>query len=96
MNELERHTLLLIGEDPDSPDVFTDDSIGLEQIRDSITDAIQEMVMLTGGYEEEIHIPLDSSNTFYRLFFNNGFFGWVEDCWLNSQGRRLEQTSVEK
>ena len=49
MNELETHVLELIGEDVDSPDVFTDDDAGMAPIRDSINDAIEEISMVSGS-----------------------------------------------
>lgn len=94
MNSIERHVLLLIGENPDSPDVFTDNPTGMEQIRTSIEDGLQEIVMLTGGYEEELHIPLSADKTFYRLYFARGYFGWVMDAWLIGEDIRLEQTGI--
>jgi len=90
MTPLEKQVLRIIGEDPDSPDVFTDQNIG--QIRDSINDAIQEITMLTGGHEDTIHVPLLTDKKFYRLNFERGFFGWVVDCWIVGEKRRLQQT----
>lgn len=96
MNNVEKQVLRLIGEDPDSPDVFTDDDVGMAPIRDSISDAIEEINTLTGGYTETFLIPLVSNKTFYRLNFVNGSFGWVKDAWLASNQRRLTQTSIMK
>ena len=96
MNNLEKQVLSLIGEDPASPDVFTDDQTGLTQVRDSLNDAIQEIVMLTGGHEETFHIPLLADKKFYRVNFERGFMGWIVDCWITGGRRRLQQTDFIK
>ena len=58
MNTLETHVLELIGEDTDSPDVFTDDDDGMAQIRGSLNDAIEEIIIVSGSYKENYHLPL--------------------------------------
>lgn len=94
MNSLERKVLELIGEDPDSPDVFTDDSEGMAQIRDSISDAIAEIVMLTGGFKRQYFLPLRAGQAFYKLIPQNGSVGWITDVWAVNRQRRLEQTDL--
>ena len=47
MNLLEKQVLRLIGEDPSSPDVFLDTDAGVAPVREALSDAIQEIVMLT-------------------------------------------------
>jgi len=96
VNELERHTLILIGENADSPDVFTDDEVGLAPIRDSINDAVQEVVMLTGSRKTTVNLALRQGRNFYRLALASGHVGWITDAWLNGQDRRLEQTDFAK
>lgn len=96
MNDIERQVLRLIGESPDSPDVFTDDDVGMAPIRDSISDCVEEIQSLTGGYTETFLIPLVANTTFYRLNFERGSFGWVRDAWLSGNKRRLTQTSLPK
>lgn len=96
MNDIERQVLRLIGEDPTSPDVYTDDDVGMAPIRDSISDAIEEIHSITGGYSETFLIPLVSNGTFYRLNFERGSFGWVKDAWLSGNKTRLTQTSIAK
>ena len=96
MNDIERQVLRLIGESPDSPDVFTDDDTGMAPIRDSISDAIEEIHCLTGGYTQTFLVPLVADGTFYRLNFERGSFGWVRDAWLAGNRRRLTQTSLTK
>lgn len=91
MNAIERQVLLLIGENADSPDVFQDNAQDLAPIRDSLNEAIQEVVMLTGGYKETFNLPLVSGRGFYRLSFQNGELGWVTDAWLAGEDRRLTQ-----
>ncbi len=92
MNELERLVLQQIGEDIDNPDIFTDDVVGLEPIRDSLNDAIQEIIAVTGSYHETYYIPLRANQGIYRLDISTGDFGWVQNAWLVNQKRRLEQT----
>jgi hypothetical protein len=94
MNALETKVLELIGEDPDNPDVFTDDDEGMAPIRDSLNDAVQEIVMLTGSHKRQYFIPLRGDMQFYRLRLLNGELGWVTDAWLVNQKTRLEQTDL--
>lgn len=94
MNALETKVLELIGEDPDSPDVFTDDDEGMAPIRDSINDAIAEITMLTGAFKRQYFLPLRSGVGFYRLRPHNGSVGWITDVWSVTQQYRLEQTDL--
>lgn len=94
MNALETKVLELIGEDPDSPDVFTDDDTGMAPIRDSINDAIAEIIMLTGGHKRQYFLPLRENAGFYRLRLQNGELGWITDVWSVNNQYRLEQTDL--
>lgn len=94
MNALETKVLELIGEDPASPDVFVDTDDGLEPIRNSLNDAAQEIVMLTGGVKQTYLLPLREDIGFYRISLQTGYVGWITDAWLINQGRRLEQTDL--
>lgn len=96
MNSLETKVLELIGESPESPDVFTDTDSGMAPIRDSLNDAIQEIVMLTGGVKRQYLLPLRQESGFYRITLPTGELGWITDAWLINQGRRLEQTDLLK
>jgi hypothetical protein len=96
MNALEQRVLELIGEDVDSPDVFTDDSEGMAQIRESIADAIQEILMITGGNKRQYFLPLREGQAFYRLRLENGDIGWVTDVWSVVRQTRLEQTDLTR
>jgi len=96
MNILERKVLELIGEDPDSPDVFKDTDAGMAPIRDSLNDAIQEISMLTGSHKRQYLLPLRTGQAFYRFKLQNGYLGWVTDVWDVDRKFRLEQTSVNK
>ena len=96
MNALETKVLELIGESTTSPDVFLDTAAGMAPIRDSINDAIQEIVMLTGGNKREYFIPLRAGQGFYRFRLNSGYFGWVTDAYRVNQGQRLEQTDLTR
>lgn len=95
MNTIETHTLELIGENPDAPDVFTEGD-GMKPIRDSINDAIEEISMLTGCYSEQYPMALRQDRNFYRLSFSIGAVGWITGIWLAGQKRRLEQTDLIK
>lgn len=94
MNVLEERVLDLIGEDPESPDVFTDDAEGMAPIRDSINDAIQEIVMLTGSHKRQYFLPLREGQGFYRIKLPHGSLGWFTDVWSVTNQRRLEQTDL--
>jgi len=96
MHALERKVLEYIGEDPDSPDVFTDTAEGIAPIRDSINDAIQELAMLEGSVKRQYFIPLRKSQLLYRFQLNTGYMGWITDVWLVSKKYRLEQTGILK
>lgn len=92
MNILERKALELIGENADNPDVF--DATGIQTIRNSINDCIQEIAILTGGYKRQYFIPLRAETMFYRLNLRHGYFGWVTDVWDTNRDTRLEQTDL--
>jgi hypothetical protein len=94
MNTLETHILELIGEYPDTPDVFTDSDSGLEPIRESINDATEEITMLTGTYKETYRLALREDQGVYRLDWGKGQLAWITDCWLMGQKIRLEQTDI--
>lgn len=94
MNAVERQVLRMIGEDLSAPDVFTDDDVGLEPIRDSINDAIAELNLLTGGYAETLTIPLIANKSFYRLSLRIGEMAWIRTMWLANTRRKLTQTSL--
>ena len=96
MHALEKKVLELIGDDPENPDVFLDTVAGIEPIRDSINDAIQEIVTITGSNKQQYLIPLRAGQQFYRLLSNVGYLGWITDVWLVNKKRRLEQTGLMK
>lgn len=94
MNALEQRVLELIGEDVDAPDVFTDDEDGMAPIRASISDAIEEIVMLTGSHKRQYFLPLREGQAFYRITPQNGSVGWISDAWSVTNQWRLEQTDL--
>jgi len=96
MNLIEQQVLEMIGENISAPDVFTDDSTGMAQIRDSINDAIEEIAMLTGSVQRSYHMLLRAGQGWYRMDFRVDRFGWVTDAWLISVKRRLEQTDIHR
>ena len=94
MNAIETHILEIIGENTTSPDVFTDDSVGMAQIRDSVNDAIEEMTMLTGAIKRSYYLMMVAGQNFYRLDFRKDQFGWVTDAWLHGIKRRMERRDL--
>jgi hypothetical protein len=94
MNVLERRVLELISEDPSSPDVFTDDSTGMAQIRDSLNDAIQEVCMLTGSHRRKFYIPLEEDVNFYQVTSDRDYFAYPLSIWLTGIKRRLIQVDL--
>jgi len=96
MNDLETHVLELIGEDTDSPDVFTDTDTGMAPIRDSLNDAIEEITMLTGSVKRPYYVPLIADRAFYRLSFQRDSFAWITDAWIYQTKKRLTQTDLIK
>ena len=94
MNALETKVLEIIGESTTSPDVFVDTDAGMAPIRDSLNDAIQEVVMLTGGNKRTYFVPLRQEIGFYRIYLKYGELGWISDAWSSNQQRRLEQTDL--
>ena len=96
MNTLETHVLELIGENSSSPDVFTNTSTGLAQIRGSLNDAIEEIAMMTGGYRRTYPLSLLAGAQFYRLDFATDEFGWIAGVWYPGRKIRLEQTDITR
>jgi len=96
MNKIETYVLEMIGEDPENPDVFKDTTDGMEPVRDSINDAIEEICMITGSYSQKYYLALRKNKNFYRLDFSQDTFAWVTDVWLVAQKRRLEQTDLTR
>jgi hypothetical protein len=95
-NNIETHVLEMIGESTSAPDVFTDTDSGIEPIRESIGDAIEEITMLTGSYQAIYRMPLIEGQGFYRLRLTNGSIGWITDAWLVNEKYRLCQTDETK
>ena len=94
MNALEREVLRYIGENPDSPDVFVDTDAGIEPIRDSINDCIEEIALLTGSHTVSYPITLVNDQMFYRLRVQHGAFAWVTSAWSVNQQRSLEHADL--
>jgi hypothetical protein len=95
MNEIERHTLTLIGENPDSPDVFVEGTEDFDQIRDSIYNAIEELSISTGSFMKTYHLALLPGRSIYRLRFTHDHFLYVLEAWDRKNHRKLYQTSVK-
>ena len=94
MNLLERQVLRLISEDIDSPDVFTDDALGLALIRGSINDALQEMCLSTGSYSRTYYLPLFAGRQWYRMAPKFDFIAFVNTVWDREHHYRLLRNEV--
>jgi hypothetical protein len=94
MNHLETHVLRLIAEDIDSPDVFVDTAEGLEPIRDSINDAVQELCMVMGHYRRRYLLALHEERAIYRLAPQADEMGWVINVWDRDSHRHVTQTDL--
>ncbi len=94
MNDLESHVLRLIAENIDSPDVFVDTSAGLEPIRDSLNDGIEEFCMVMGHYRRKYLLALHESRGLYRLSPQNDDMGWVISVWDRDRHYQLTQTEM--
>lgn len=86
MNSVERQTLLLIGEDPDAPDVFSD----ITPIRDSCNAAIQELCLATGAFVRTYHVPLLAGRQVYRILPGQDHWGWPTEVMDLSRRRKLQ------
>jgi hypothetical protein len=94
MNALETHVLRLISESVESPDVFVDTSEGLEPIRDSLNDGIEELCMVMGHYKRKYLLALHEERGIYRLSPQNDECGWVISVWDRGNHRHLTQTDL--
>lgn len=94
MNSLETHVLRLIGEDISSPDVFTDTTAGIAQIRASLNDGIQELCMVTGSYRRTYLLALLANRVFYRLAPQNDYLGYIVGAMDRQKRRRLVRTDL--
>lgn len=94
MNTIEQYVLEMIGENPDSPDVFTDDSTGMAHIRDSIGEAIEEICLVTGAHRKTWLLPLEANMGFYQIISANDAFGWAVSVWYPATNKRLRQKSI--
>lgn len=94
MNSLETHVLRLIGEDIASPDVFTNDTEGLTQIRDSLNDGIQALCLSSGLYTQTYHLALLANRQFYRIAPVTDYFGYVVEAFDRENRRILKQIDL--
>lgn len=94
MNTLEKEVLKIIGESTSSPDVFLDTDAGLDPIRDSLNDAIQELCIVTGAYQLRYILPLEINTWIYTINTNGDHFGYVLQAWDRARRVRLEQTDL--
>lgn len=96
MNSLEKQVLKTIGENTSDPDVFLDTDAGLDPIRDSLNDAVQELCMVTGAYQIKYYLSLIANSWLYRLELNTDYFGYVVQVIDRARRYRLEQTDLIK
>lgn len=94
MNNLEKHVLRLIGENVTTPDVFADSTSGLTQIRGSITDAIEELCMLTGCYRRPYQLTLVSGRVMYRLRPEHDYVIYCHSVYDGDRAYRLERAAI--
>lgn len=94
MNVIEEQVLRTIGENIDSPDVFTDTSVGMALIRTSINDAIQEICMLLGAYTRDYHLPLLADRQWYRLTPEHDHIAYITEAYDHNRKKTLDQTDV--
>lgn len=94
MNSLETDVLRLIGENVDSPDVFTDTDAGIAFIRDCLNDAIEELCMVTGSYTRTYFLPLLANRQFYRISSVTDHVAYPIEVWDRANKRRLIQTDM--
>ena len=90
-NNIEKTVMDLIGENSESPDVFTDAS-GIEELRSHINDAIEEVCVITGCHKRVWYVPLRGNSLFYRIDESRDGFGWFDTVYLASNKSLLEQT----
>lgn len=96
MNSIEKYTLTLIGEDVDSPDVFTEGSTAFELIRGSINDGITEINLASGGYERTYHLVTLQNRFIYRMNWERDHFVYAIEVFDRNDHRKLEQTSINQ
>ena len=94
MNDVERLTLRTIGENVSSPDVFTDDSVGMAQIRGSINDAIEDLSLATGSYTKTYHLSSLTDRQFYRIDARHDHFVYAVEVWDRNRHKKLEQKDL--
>ena len=90
MKDIEKKVLRLIGENPTNPDVFSD----ITFIRESINDAIEEVMFLTDSKDKVVMLPLYGNQNFYRIDMENEQFVCVKSVYLPSHDLILEQSSI--
>jgi hypothetical protein len=96
LNSLEKQVLKTIGENTSDPDVFLDTDAGLDPIRDSLNDGIQELCMATGAYRIPYLLPLETNTWVYTLSWDRDYFGYIVQAWDRQRRYRLEQTDLNK
>ena len=92
MNTVEKRVLRFIGEDVDSPDVFT--SSNLDQIQSSINDAIEELCTMSGSVTNNYRLSLVDGVNLYKISFVRNQFCYIVSAWLPDKTRRLKQSSM--
>jgi len=92
VKDIEKRVLRIIGEDVDSPDVFT--SANITQIRDSINDGIEELCTLTDALVLPYRIPFYPDTYLYRIAFTSAQFCHILRAYLPDKGTPLAHATV--
>lgn len=94
MNDIERQVLEIIGEDVESPDVFTAGTDAFDHLRAAVNDGIQELCALTGTYTQTYHLTMLDDRQFYRVFSQTDYFGYPVEVWDRTLHYKLDQTAL--
>ena len=92
MNSIETEVLKIVGESTSDPDVF--DSTGIDFVRDSVSDAIAELCMVTGSYKVIYYLGLTEGQFVYPLSWKTDYFGYVINAFYRERMYTLTQTDV--
>jgi hypothetical protein len=91
VNDLEKMVLEMIGENTDTPDVFADTVEGMALIRGSLSDAVEEISMVTGCNVRTYYVTLRKDRAFYRLPMKWESMAWFQEVWIVGQRRKVTQ-----
>lgn len=85
----------IVGEDSSAPTYWT--SSNDIEIEDYINDAIEEVCVLTGGYKQDLVLPLHASRDYYRLDpGKGGEFLYIDSIRVEPEGYSLGMSDTTK